>query len=69
MAEKGCGKHTEIGANDHVRITQCACGTVHLTFLKNGVTVRMNEDGLRQATRSMMLAVDRVDESTSVCVN
>jgi hypothetical protein len=69
MAEKACGKHSEISSNEHVRITQCTCGTVHVTFIKNGVTLRMNEDGLRQATRSMMLAVDHVDESVRVRIN
>ena len=69
MAEKGCGKHTELVSNEHVRITQCTCGVVHLTHHKNGVTVRMNEESLRQATRGMLLAVDQLDEVHRVRIN
>ena len=57
-----CGKHTELSANDHVRVTQCACGAVHLMLLKNGVTLRLTEESLRHTTRGMLLAVDRVDD-------
>lgn len=69
MADKSCGKHTEIVSNEHVRITQCTCGVVHLTYVKNGVTIRMNEEALRQATRGMLLAVDHVDEVQRVRIN
>jgi len=64
-----CGKHTELSANDHVRVTQCACGAVHLTLLKNGVTLRLTEESLRQTTRGLLVAVDRVDESEQARIN
>jgi hypothetical protein len=69
MADKACGKHVELASDEHVRITQCPCGTVHLTMIRNGVTLRMNEEAARSLTRGMLRAVDRLDDETAVRVN
>lgn len=66
---KACGKHTELASNDAVKITQCGCGVVHLTLLANGVTVRLAGDALKNVTRGLMTALDKVEDSEAVCVN
>jgi hypothetical protein len=66
---KPCGKHTELATNESVRVTQCPCGTVHLTLLANGVTVRLPESAVKNLTRAMMLALDKVEERQQAAVN
>ena len=65
---KTCGKHVELASNDAVKITQCGCGVVHLTLLANGVTVRLGGDALKNVTRGLMTALDKVEDSEAVCV-
>jgi hypothetical protein len=59
---KSCGQHKELTANSAVRITQCACGMVHVTTNHNGVTKRMNADTLRNTWAGLKAAIDRIDE-------
>lgn len=66
---KACGKHNELASNDSVKITQCGCGSVHLTLLANGITVRLAGDALKNVTRGLMTALDKVEDAESVCVN
>ncbi|MBL9028445.1 MAG: hypothetical protein JNL21_40010 [Myxococcales bacterium] len=66
---KACGPHAVLGSNPSVRITQCPCGTVHVTFVSNGVTLRINEDSLRGITHGLMAALDKVEEREGVRVN
>ncbi len=66
---KGCGKHVELAANESARITQCPCGTVHLTLAQNGITIRLSGDALRNVTRGLMTALDKVDEAAVAAVN
>jgi hypothetical protein len=47
MPSKQCGKHTELASNESVRVTRCTCGTVHVTMLASGVTVRLSAEQLR----------------------
>ena len=61
MPEKSCGPHVDLASNDAIRITRCSCGTVHVTLLGSGVTVRMNAEVLRNATIGMKAAVERID--------
>lgn len=66
---KACGKHIELAANESARVTQCPCGAVHLTLLANGLTVRLNGDALKNVTRSLMTALDKVEEEAVATVN
>jgi hypothetical protein len=59
---KPCGEHTELSSNNHVRVTRCTCGTVHVTLQQNGVTVRMSPDALRNTWAGLKAAIDRMDE-------
>lgn len=62
MPPKTCGQHTELASNDSVRVTRCTCGTVHVTLLSNGITVRMSADSLRAAAAGLSAAADRVEQ-------
>ena len=67
-----CGPHTELVANNAVRVSRCSCGTVHMTLLGSGVTVRMSTEAFRGAAAGMKIATDRLDESSSLdssCIN
>ena len=63
-AKNSCGPHTELMSNNAVRVTRCACGTVHVTFLTSGVTVRMAADVFRSVTSGLLAATERMDERT-----
>jgi hypothetical protein len=66
---RSCGPHAELAANEAVRVTRCPCGTVHLTFAANGVTLRLKDDALAPLTRGMMQALDKVEAIERVVVN
>jgi hypothetical protein len=57
-----CGPHTELASNDAVRVTRCACGTVHVTLNRSGVTVRMPADAFRGFASGLEAAAQRLDE-------
>jgi hypothetical protein len=59
---KPCGEHTELTSNSAVRVTRCSCGTVHVTMIQNGVTLRMSADTLRNTWAGLKGAMDRMDE-------
>lgn len=59
---KSCGEHTELSSNSAVRVTRCSCGTVHVTMLHNGVTLRMSPDALRNSWAGFKAAIDRMDD-------
>ena len=41
-----CGTHVELARTGGVRITRCACGTLHLHVARSGVTLQIGEDSL-----------------------
>ncbi|WP_155798802.1 hypothetical protein [Sorangium cellulosum] len=61
-ATKKCGPHTEIAANDATRVTRCACGTVHVTLLGPGVTLRMPSEAFRGVAAGLKAAAERLDD-------
>lgn len=73
MASSNCGTHTELVSNNAVRVTRCACGTVHVTLLGSGVTVRMSAEAFRGVAAGLRGAAERIDETNarlgSSCVN
>jgi hypothetical protein len=58
-----CGSHTELVANNAIRVTRCACGTFHVTLIASGVTVRMSAEVFRGAAAGLKAVVDRLDEA------
>ena len=74
MAEPNrCGPHSELVNNGTVRATRCTCGTVHLTLIPSGVTVRLSAEHFRLMTSGVRIAADKLDEVLprvdSTCVN
>lgn len=68
-SKTACGKHTELASNEAVRITQCPCGTVHVTLAANGITLRLAEGALKNVTRGLMTALDKVEERQQAAIN
>lgn len=60
-----CGPHTDLVSNNTVRVSRCACGTVHLTLLTSGVTVRMSTEAFKAAAAGIKAAAERFDEGAS----
>ncbi len=74
MAEPNrCGPHNELINNGTVRVTRCSCGTVHMTMIPTGVTVRLSAEHFRLLTSGVRMAADKLDEAVpridTSCVN
>jgi hypothetical protein len=74
MAEPNrCGQHTELIHNGTVRVTRCSCGTIHMTLIPSGVTVRLSADHFRLMSAGVRIAAEKLDEAVpridSSCVN
>jgi len=61
-----CGKHTELASNPAVRITRCSCGTVHVTVISSGVTVRMNTETMGKVAAGFRAAQEHVETVPAV---
>ncbi len=61
-ASKKCGPHTELASNDATRVTRCTCGTVHVTLLGPGVTVRLSAEAFRGVAGGLKAAAERLDD-------
>ncbi len=59
---KPCGQHKELMSNTSLRITQCACGMIHVTIYQNGLTLRMTPNSMRSTLAGMKTAMDQIDE-------
>jgi hypothetical protein len=66
MSKSACGPHTELVSNNAVRVTRCPCGTVHVTFVASGVTLRMQGDTFRQAVAGLRGAADRLETTAEI---
>ncbi|MCU0694038.1 MAG: hypothetical protein MUF54_21820 [Polyangiaceae bacterium] len=51
-----CGPHTELVKTGGIRITRCPCGTVHVGFARNGVTIQLGVDQFAEVAQAMALA-------------
>jgi hypothetical protein len=60
MSKSACGQHTEILSNNAVRVTRCTCGTVHVTLMASGVTVRMPAETFRSVASGLHAAADKL---------
>ena len=65
MPSKQCGPHTELCSNDALRVSRCTCGTVHLTLIASGVTLRLSAEQLRGVAAGLKMALERLDEASS----
>lgn len=61
MSERRCGPHTKLVENDNLRISQCPCGSYHVTFVRRGFTMQMGEPEARALTEGMNVIVRVAD--------
>jgi hypothetical protein len=66
MPASNCGPHTELVSNNNVRVTRCSCGTVHVTIMASGVTLRMSIEAFRHMAAGLKMAADRMDGSAQL---
>ena len=59
--KSSCGPHTDLSSNDTTRVTRCSCGTVHVTLLTSGVTVRFTAENFRSVVSGLTAATERLD--------
>ncbi len=51
-----CGPHVELVKTEGVRIARCPCGTLHITFARNGVTMQFAPEHFAEIAQAMSLA-------------
>lgn len=66
MSKSACGQHTELASNNAVRVTKCACGTVHVTVVASGLTVRMSAEAFRNVAAGLRSAETRLGETAEI---
>ena len=66
MSKPACGQHAELLSNNALRVTRCACGTVHVTLVASGVTVRMPADSFRTVAAGLRAAAEKLESSTEI---
>ena len=66
MSKSACGQPIELVSNNAVRVTRCTCGTVHVTLVASGVTVRMPADVFRSVASGLQGAVDKLGGSAEI---
>jgi hypothetical protein len=66
MSKSACGPQTELMSNNAVRVTRCSCGTVHVTLVASGVTVRMQADTFRNVVAGLHGAVDKLESPAEI---
>jgi hypothetical protein len=66
MSKSACGQHSELLSNNAVRVTRCTCGTVHVTLMASGVTVRMQPDAFRQVAAALGKAAEKLEGPTEI---
>lgn len=66
MSKSTCGQHTELVSNNAVKVTRCTCGTLHVTVVPSGVTVRMSPEVFRNFAAGMRAAEVRFGEATEI---
>ncbi len=59
--KRPCGPHVELAANPAARVTRCACGTVHVSVERNGVTLKLDAETLRFLANALGAAARVVD--------
>jgi hypothetical protein len=66
MSKSACGQHTELASNSALKVTRCTCGTVHVTVLANGVTMRMSPEVFRTVAAGMRVAEVRIGDPAEI---
>lgn len=58
---KACGPLVELVKTPSVRVQRCACGMIHMTTFKNGVTMQISEEDFRAIARGLAAAEAELD--------
>jgi hypothetical protein len=56
-----CGSHEELARTTSFRLTRCACGAVHIQFVKGGVTVQISDTQLAELVNVASAAQRKVE--------
>ncbi len=56
-----CGQHAVLTSNAVVRITQCGCGTYHVTLVRRSLTLQMGEAEARAIAEGFGVALRVAD--------
>jgi hypothetical protein len=51
-----CGPQAEIVRTEGIRISRCPCGTVHVHFAHNGLSLQLSPEHFAEAAQAMSLA-------------
>jgi hypothetical protein len=60
-SKPACGPATEIASNEAVRVARCSCGTVHVTVIASGVTIRMPIEAFRKVASGFEGAIAKLE--------
>jgi len=66
MSKNACGPHTDLVSNNAVRVSRCTCGTLHVTLVASGVTLRMTPDVFRSVTAGLRAAAEKTEEQPTI---
>lgn len=66
MSKSACGQHTELVSNNAVRVTRCTCGTLHVTVVASGVTMRLTPEVFRAVASGMRAAEARLGDPAEI---
>ncbi|MCU0684845.1 MAG: hypothetical protein MUF34_21805 [Polyangiaceae bacterium] len=56
-----CGQHAVLTSNAALRITQCGCGTYHVTFVRRAMVMQMTEAEVRALAEGLGIALRVAD--------
>jgi hypothetical protein len=67
-SKKSCGPHVELTSNPAVRVTRCACGTLHVHLKASGVSLQLEEEQLRHVSNGLAGAARLLDAAEAAPV-
>ncbi len=62
---RSCGKHATLSDNPEARVSQCACGAVHVLVKGSGLTIQLSEERFQNLGLAVMGAVSAIGSKTS----
>ena len=57
-SKKNCGPQVEIIKTENARVTQCPCGTVHVTLPHNGITLMLTPEQFTGVAKALTYALN-----------
>lgn len=56
-----CGPHAQLASNEHVRVSQCPCGTYHVSLVKRGISLQLGVADVKAIAEAFGVAVRVAD--------